>query len=187
MLRFRLRNVVPPGGEYSFYVEDTDTVLYAATRQGLEAQARGHYRDNGLKFPSNFWEQAENYMCLRLPESFCSGHTSEARKRFVTLPAIRRATTDTVLGTPVVSAAELADRLRVCESCEHNDRRACPSCTGLTQWAVKTGKIPTHVHDQWVGICAIDTAAISAIARRGVPKITGVPGNCWRRLTDADG
>jgi len=180
--RFRSQRSVPPGGLYFYETPDTGVVLQAFSKTELCDAVRGHYAENGVPPPSrrDLVALVEDFMCRRLPAGFCWG--SGPRERVLTLGQLRSATHDAVRAARGrVSPGVVERRMVVCGNCGSNDRAACPSCVGLTEWALRlVGAVSRKPMDDWLGICAVDGVVLSAKVRLDYESPTGDhPQQCW--------
>ena len=179
MMKFRNPRVVPPGGKYFYEVPETRAYIDSCTRIGLETAVRKHYSTNGIMVPVSLKASIEDFMCHRLPKGFCSG--GEPTVRVVSLREIRWAT-EAVLRKAggVVSRGEAKRRAGICGGCDRNDRTMCPTCVGLVAWGLQVVKQPALGFEAWLGVCAIDCAALSAkVYGKSIPAAGGYPEACW--------
>lgn len=184
MLEFRIGNVVPPGGRYFYTVAETRTYLEALTYTALEEQVAAHLRANGLPIPENLTAAVQHYMCERLPAGFCRGTPDGvAPKRVYSIAEIRERTRRMVAGREMVDAGTARSRAHTCANCGNNDRSVCPTCVGLTQWAVKTVGGRSTGLEQVLGICTADACLIPAKIYVKVleTSVEGHSDSCWRK------
>jgi hypothetical protein len=185
MLRFRVKNIVPPGGRYFYEVPESKALLEDFSMTGLLARIRGHYADNGLVVPSDIEARVEDHVCRHVPEGFCYGDLDgRPRARVVTLDQIRSKTTALAAGRPRAHPGLARQRAEICGKCSQNDRSACPTCVGLVSWAQRLGGNDLGGIANWLGICAVDLTAIPAkVQLKDVPDDPGYPETCWRRTS----
>lgn len=183
MLRFRVSRVVPLGGKFFYEVPETKVLLQHPTRSKLIYMIRAHYAENGLDTPANIEALLEDFMCRRMPESFCHGDDEGRGKvRALTLPMIRKNTLALAENNPRVDPGDADVRARICSTCPQNDRTMCPSCVGLTEWARKLSGRTLSGLDSVLGVCRVDCTALSAkVHMSEVPDDETYPDNCWRR------
>ena len=181
MLKFANKRYGPPGGMY-FYESPETKVLFRhpGMRQLLEA-VRKHYAENSIECPEDLEAKVENFMCLMLPAGFCKGDDEgQVRRKVVTLSSIREATMQLAAGNPRVDPGDAERRAIVCSTCPMNDRTSCTSCTGMTEWARKLAGKNLGGLDSALGICQIDTVALSAkVHMSTIPDSEEYPETCW--------
>lgn len=187
MLKFRAKNVVPPGSVYFFVVPETGVPFEGATMRHLLDQIKSHLLANSLAVPPDLADIVEDYICRHVPEGFCYGD-AEGRPavRGVTLPQIKSATVALVASQARVSPGEVSRRVELCGRCPFNDRRMCPSCVGLIRWAQRLvgAKSP---RDGWLGVCAVDCVALAAkVHVTNVPKNENYPVECWVHSSEVE-
>lgn len=181
MLRFISQRSVPPGGMYFYQVPETKAYFRHPTMQVLLAQVQAHLTENTLPIPPDLEARVQDQMCHFLPEGFCFGDTDKPRQKFVSLADIRKATADLHRGNTKVDPGEAERRARTCSNCSSNDRAACTSCTGMTEWARKLVGATLSGLDSALGICKIDCTALSAkVHLSRIPDSAEYPENCWR-------
>jgi len=180
MRRFRVSNVVPPGGKY-FYTTPEDGLWFSEPSMVvLMAKLSRYYTDSPYELPTNLAELVEDYMCAHLPPGFCNGG-DVSPTRLITLTEIKDATTKAIQATDTrVTPGEAAARARICASCPKNNKSMCPSCVGLVAWAErKVGRRLTGTSD-WMGVCEVDTVAIPAKIHLASEGCDGYPEHCWK-------
>jgi len=166
MLAFRVGNIVPPGGKYFFAVPETGVLVEDYTRTGFHIKLRAHYLEHKLPVPADMERVAEDYMCRHLPEGFCYGDPDgKPRAHLLTLSDIKTRTTNcfAASGRKLVTPGEARTRGLKCGACKLNDRSVCPTCIGLTQWALRSvGRYPSEAYTDWIGVCLVDGIALPA-------------------------
>jgi hypothetical protein len=186
MLQFRVHNVVPPGGRYFYEPPETGVALEARTPWDLLALVTRHLRENGKAVPDNLSVLIEDFMCRRLPESFCFGELDgKPRQLILTLAEIRARTLAWIRGRAKAVPGDSRRRAEVCGACPANDRTLCPTCIGLISWALRQVGETSNGVDGWLGVCQHDGVALAAKIRVAA-KATDAeqapyPENCWCR------
>lgn len=183
MQKFRVKNLVPPGGRY-FYEEPTTGVrLESPTKSGLTAEIQAHCRTNQLAVPKNLSDLIEDFMCERLPEGFCYG--TGPRAKVITLQQVKKRTSDLAAGNPRLTSGEARQRAAACGDCELNDRSACPTCVGLVSWSSRLAGNSIGGMGDWLGVCAVDSVALpTKIFLKNVPENDEYPTGCWRHASE---
>lgn len=183
MMRFRVRNVIPPGGRYFYVVPETSVRIESLSYSVLFDLIRQHYGRNNLAAPMNLADVVEDYMCRNLPNGFCFGDP-EGRpvSRSVTLSQIKENTKRLVSGNKFVFPGEARRRADICGRCPLNDRSVCTTCVGLHAWSRKLVGQTVGGAAEWLGVCAVDAVSLSAkVHVTDVPSNPDYPINCWRK------
>jgi len=186
MLRFASKRSGPPGGMYFYEVPETGVAFQHPGRTALVESVRKHYYENNLECPGDLESRLEDFMCRMLPAGFCTGDDEgRPRRKAVSYGSIREATLKLATGNPRVDPGEAERRALACSRCPLNDRTACTSCSGMTEWARKlSGKTLTGL-DSALGICHVDCTALSAkVHLRDIPASDEYPETCWRYQHD---
>lgn len=180
MLQFRVKNIVPPGGQFFYRIEALDCTITDSSMQRLLSRVAEHMRNNSLAVPEKLRDEVEDYICRNIPEGFCFGcDDGRPRARIVTLDIVRNATMSLVKGAERAEPGVVKQRVDICGKCPYNDRRMCPSCLGLISWARRL--VGTQApRDEWLGVCAVDLTALPAkIHVKTVPPNPEYPEHCW--------
>lgn len=182
MLKFASARIVPPGNAYFYEVPETKALFRHPTMSVLLGQIQAHYSENNIAIPGDLATRVEDQMCLHLPDGFCIGSDDgRPRAKVVTLAGIRKTTTDLAAGNPRVGPGVAERRARTCSNCPMNDRTACTTCTGMTEWARKVAGATLSGLDSALGICQIDCVALSAkVHFETIPDDPAYPETCWR-------
>lgn len=202
MQRFKQPNVVPPGNEFFYVVEDTGAYFAHHQMPILLQKVRAHLVANKLPIPDDLEADVEDYICRHVPEGFCKGEPTGPRSVVVTPRSVREFTNvlfrslGAVLRgqSPYVTMQEAERRAGICVNCPMNNRSVCSTCSGLRGWvrALVPGKkteLDNHLH-----VCEICTCLLSAkihlrldILKKNVTKAgeQQYPAHCWLN-EDAD-
>jgi len=183
MLNFRVKNIVPPGGQYFYEVEGVQLTM--PSRMKLREAVYQVYRKAQEAVPDNLEALMEDYMCRRLPEGFCTG-TDDGRPRakVATIQGIRRDTENMVsLSTGFAPPTKSKFNATKCMSCPMNNRNMCTTCSGVNAWASRrVGRPDTPAIFNWLGICEVDVTALAAkVHLEGLPNNDEYPDTCWVR------
>ena len=181
MLKFRMHDVVPPGGKY-FY-ELNGVPVFGFTRTGMLQAVRDAAGAQGTTLPGDreLWAELEDFMCRRLPEGFCTGDAGGARARVATLPSVKAATEAVIGNGRHVTMVEATIRANRCLSCPKNNKSMCTSCVGINKWAaMKMGLREVPPRFRWLGICEADTVALVAkVLSPRPPVVPDLAEDCW--------
>ena len=189
MLRFRAKNIVPPGGKYFYAIEreGQPTIEFEAySYNTMITTVKNYYRANDMQIPVDLSAQIEDYICRRVPGSFCLGSDDgKPRAKVVTLQGLRKQAHDTAMPYRgrFVEVGVAERRALVCASCEFNDRTACPTCVGLVAWGEKfVGGLKTS-YNSYLGVCAKDTLLlpVKVFLPQTPPCEEEMPDFCWVR------
>jgi hypothetical protein len=179
MLEFRVKNVVPPGGQYFFEVHGVPLVW--PTRTGLMSAVRDAYDFCKKEVPENIDALVEDFMCRRLPEGFCTGcDDGKPRARVITMQGLRRDTERLVTRSTITPPVRAKFNAETCNQCPKNNRAMCPTCSGVNAWASRrVGRPNTPAAYNWLGVCEVDGTALAAkVNLTGIP-VGEHPDNCW--------
>jgi hypothetical protein len=180
MLEFRVKNVVPPGGQYFYEVEGM--VLQDPTKTGLRTRINQAYAAMGKIVPADIGARVQDFMCRRLPEGFCTGSDDGLpRAKVLTIHDIRKNTDKMVRATEPAPPSKTKFQARACNQCPKNNRSMCPTCSGINAWASRrVGRPNTPAEFSWLGVCEVDGTALAAkVNRQGLPANEEYPAECW--------
>lgn len=181
MLKFKIKNIIPPGGVYFYEVPETKVVLKKSSMRELLSSIEAHLTANDHPVPKDLRALVEDYICRNVPEGFCFGDAGDRpRARVVTLESIQAGTKAAVkAGGGLVDPGQARKRVDNCSACKHNDRRMCPTCIGLVSWARRL--VGTECpRDQWLGVCDVDSVALPAkVHLKKVAENPDYPPSCW--------
>ena len=172
--------MIPPGGMYFYRVPETGIEFKYPTFSRLLQAVGEHYASNNIGIPPDLKAVIEDYICRHVPVGFCSNPEEGSDTTAVSLSDIRNATT-ALLPAGLATPGEAKRRLDICLACQYNDRRMCPTCVGLVDWAKHLVK-RSLPRDEWLGVCGIDATALPAkIHIKKVPDDPAYPDTCWVR------
>ena len=183
MLRFANYRTVPPGGAYFYTIPETEMHFKEYSFSRLVAHVTEAYMAADVPVPKDLQARIEDFMCRHFPVSFCQGDDEgKPRKKVATLSSIRQATLALAAGNPRTIPGEARRRAAVCSNCPSNNRQMCTSCSGLQAWARKLAGRGIEGLDAALGVCEIDTTALSAtVHMTEAPDNEEFPDNCWRK------
>jgi hypothetical protein len=181
MLQFRVKRIVPPGGKYFYQLGDS--LFEAYDMRSLLLKVRIHATVEKIELPQNLEEVVVDYMCRKLPNDFCYGSLDgRPRARVVTMAKIKDITLAKARQNGRVGKAEASRRAVTCANCAQDDRTLCPSCVGLLAWSRKLVGSTLAPRDEWLGVCNVDAASLSAVVHIDEKNPEGdFPDNCWRK------
>jgi len=184
MLKYKVRNVVPPGNRYFYTVSETDTGFEHSVQSQLELMVQEHLVVNKLPVPADLSALIEDYICRHVPESFCFGEDEgRPRARVVTIFTVKDATQRLfAVNRKFVEQVVANRRASVCAQCTRNVLGACSSCTGLPSWVAGLLERRLTPLDKSLGLCYIDGSMLTAkvfAAASQVSQPDGHPENCW--------
>ena len=198
LLKFRKRNVTPPGG-YAFQDPDSEHVIVAGTFDQLVQQVKQHRKANDFEVPDNISDIIEDWICQRIPldmtSAWNSGRDPLAGKRMLSSTVITKATTDYLhywrrIGRKFVPVSIANNRGLICSECKSNtNHTACMSCQGTIRWAKDWIRRDT-VHDKTLYVC--NKCAVLNVVQvhmttdviKGLTKETQLakyPDTCWKK------
>ena len=193
MLRLRYKSSSPPGGLYFYEVPETGAYFERPVFDQLVFLIRDHYTANSIAIPENLAALIENFMCLRMPASVCTGTMEPDAKVFraVTVPQIRDYTRllfekATNPGTFFVSPEEAERRAGICANCPLNAKAICTTCNGLKKYAAKFLANRKTSWDTQLGVCALCGCMLQAKVHVSKEALAltqdhDYPPNCWLR------
>ena len=191
MLRFKVQNVVPPGGKYFYYVEQTGSHFEAYTLEDVYWKVHSNLAANGHATPENLKALIIDHICRHVPEKFCIGESEgRPRVRAITMFQIQEFTSllfkklITSRDRFFVSLAEANQRAHICVKCPENNRVMCTTCNGLKPWAAKLVSNRKTLLDKFLGVCTICGCVLSAKIHVNAEFLKGAgktkyPSNCW--------
>ncbi len=180
MLAFRVKNIVPPGGRYFYELKGLP--LQDATRTGLRTQINQAYASSGEDVPADIWDRVQHFMCLRLPEGFCTGSADgDERAEVLTIQQVRKNTETLVAQSEMAPPAKAKFQAEICNKCPKNNRSICTTCSGISAWASRrVGRPDMPASYAYLGICEVDgTPLVAKINRTGLPANEEYPEGCW--------
>jgi len=183
MLKFRVRNVMPPGGKYFYEVPETKAYFDGFVMDALLETIREHYAANRLDAPAELAALVEDFVCRHVPEGFCFGESDQPRAHVATYWQIKNRTKKaTEAGLVPGRVAER--RAGVCVGCPLNSHAICPTCTGIRDWARQLVEYRSTFEDLKLGTCeatALYLPAVVHAAEAGVASFVAIekPANCW--------
>lgn len=196
MLRFKVQNIVPPGGKYFYFVEQTSTHFEAYTLEDVLRKVHDNLTANGHPVPENLKALVCDYICRHVPEKFCIGDAeNRPRIRALTMFQIMEFTSLLFKRFTVsrdkffVAQPEAVRRAGICAKCPENNRTICTTCNGLKPWAAKMVANRKTNLDKILGVCTICGCVLSAKIHVALEYLKGsgktvYPLNCW--LADVD-
>lgn len=180
MLEFRVKNIVPPGGIYFYEVDEVPLQDY--TRSGLLTKIRAAYRAKGEDAPADIWAKVEDFMCRRLPETFCDGtDDGRPRARVLTIKQVQKNTADAIQKYDRCGPAKAKLHAEKCNQCPLNNRSMCPTCSGINRWAsMAVGRPDTPASFDYLGVCEADgTALVAKVNLEDVEPNDNLHEDCW--------
>ena len=191
MLRFKVQNVVPPGGKYFYFVEPTQSYFEAFSLEDVYWRVRENLLANGLQVPENLKALIIDHICRHVPEKFCKGE-SDGRPRAHTLTMFQIQEFTSLLFKRFttskerffVGQLEAVRRAEICVKCPENNRTLCTTCNGLKPWAAKLVSRRKTLLDKFLGVCTICGCVLSAKIHVNAEFLKGAgktkyPSNCW--------
>lgn len=143
LLKFRQRNLVPPGHKYSYIDPDTKLLIEAPSWPTLVVEVEKHRTANGLPITADMEELIEDNACRRLVErGFLNQCVNREHEWIPYVPKLKLRVRDVIRGTltignfilkgrPLVSQDEAESRAAVCADCSfnvpHDDCQPCDS------------------------------------------------------------
>ena len=184
MLKFRVRNVVPPGG-YFYEVPEKFVTLRDSTLSGLVQSLGRYYALNGIPVPENMAELVEDFICRQAPEGFCYGESLLPRAKVMTYFELKFKTGQLVVGLPepFVGGGLANTRAETCLRGPKNNRGLCPTCSGMRGWGTQlVGRRVTPV-DERLGVCEAATVLTAVLVHiqhdRAASVLQDGPEGCW--------
>lgn len=193
MRTFRYRQLGPPSG-YSYKVPFSGEWLQAGDLASLVQRVRLAYTRNSKPAPPDLAARIEHDICLRNPESFCTGdyESGDEQASIVTTRDVKEATGRLKLKwSPerfLAPVEQAESRAKVCVTCRLNSKGFCTTCNGLKGYVLDAiGSRTTSLDDQ-LGVCGVCACIIKAkihvskeaLLAAGRPSGEGVyPDNCW--------
>lgn len=202
MRSFRSKRTVPPSG-YFYVVPETNAEILAGDFDSLLTRIRIHYGANKIPAPANLPAIVENFLCLRNPESFCSGELEPGDNAFAIVD-----TREVKEATRMVNArlkwspdkflapiTESEARAKICFACSENHRGFCTTCNGLKDYVVKAIGARTTSYDDRLGVCSHCSCLLTAkvhISKAALREVTPTaerakyPAHCWMQHIEED-
>lgn len=115
MLRFKKPNIVPPGGGYIYYQEETKTKFAIPTFANLVRKVLDHCKSNGLKIPSE--QEIIDNCCKQRPELCYNDESPPMARQLATFAGSMVAWAKS--GLHVASPEILDARVSICQGCEY--------------------------------------------------------------------
>lgn len=197
MRTFKNAMYTPPGGKWFFEIPETKAYFESvSSRHELEYKVAAHYRANKFEVPKNLWELIQDYMCLHLPEGYCSGAPVEGvRQRYLSFFQILESTEKTLRGaTMCVTRTEAERRAAICKACPANSLRLCTSCNGLRKTGSGLVGGRKTKFDPYLGVCEYTGCVLVGqihlgeewLAQRVLARIQSageeLPAPCWMKI-----
>lgn len=178
--RFAHRASVPPGGQYFYQHPDDDVVVSDFTMRGCVRKAVQRLRGAAIEVPGDLEALIEDYMCKHLPQGFCTGPRPMDQQPVVTMIQVRQLTQERTRGRRRVTPGEVRERIDICLRCPMNDLRICPTCSGMTGWALQLVGRDRAAQDAYLGVCRVDHVLLPAkVTLANNPILGQPPDNCW--------
>lgn len=196
----RLDHEPPIGWCYQPFDDHPNFIVRAGTLNGLKSEVMDVFRANGRTPPENLAILIEEWICRRLPDSFCT-HAEYQATRSYPIPTFAQITTRTESALRAYRVDrlrpgkdEVLQRASICLQCaENTSAGGCSGCNGLREWVAAT--IPQTVAGQArLYVCrrsGIMLQAMIHISNKALNPIA-VPANyidapaaCWRHPKSA--
>jgi len=192
VIRFKVSNQVPPGGEWFYRVPETKVYFRSKSSLGdVENLVRRNYKDNKLEPPDDLRQKIVEFICRNVAAGFCDGVSGSDRLtffqvlRFTELAFKRLRNADASF---LVTQEEAERRADICRECPENLLGICSSCNGLKQLASRLIARRKTRLDHYLGVCKICGCVLDAKIHvraehlnekdRTDPKL---PEGCWAR------
>lgn len=195
LLRFKLRNQLPPGGVIFYKVPETGVSFTGNSIDEVVAQVVNHLADNQKVPPENLPALIEDYVCQNVDSSFCLSDTGAAPQRIKSLTIWQVFEFTRLLFTKLVwnpsdffvDPGTANKRAEICAGCPLNRAGICTACSGIKQRFASMMARRTTRNDSKLHVCTACGCWLPAkvhIANKYLDQVEQkhleLPAHCWR-------